>query len=88
MSEEDFRTGVVWSRMSRLLSLRGLRGQQLGTVGWCAVNLSTGRIEAVELRTTWQTLTIPWHRVTLNGDDADLRLLAENESAGSQKSSD
>ncbi len=78
----------VWARLTRQQSLRGLRGQRLGTVGWCAVDLASGRIEAVELRTPWQTLVIPWRRVARDEGDADLRLLADSASAGSQDASD
>ena len=80
--------GMIWARLSRLQSLRGLRGQQLGTVGWCAVDLASGRIEAVELRTPWQTITIPWARVGLDDGEADLQLLAENVPDEPQESSD
>lgn len=90
MSSQGFNeTGdMVWARLARQQSLRGLRGQMLGTVGWCAVDLTSGRIEAVELRTPWQTLVIPWRRVARDDGNEELRLLVENASAKPQDASD
>lgn len=68
---------VVWARLGEPLRLLGLQGQHLGAVRRCALDLHSGRIHTVELCTPWQTLSLPWERVTLREPDGDLQLLPQ-----------
>lgn len=67
---------TTWVQLGEPWIMLGLRGQELGQVRRCALDVHTGRVRAVELSTPWQRIAIPWHRVQVDAQARRMQLLA------------
>ncbi|MCB1688507.1 MAG: hypothetical protein KDI33_08480 [Halioglobus sp.] len=54
------------TRPVRVWPVLGLRGQFVGTVEHCAVDVTRGAIHYVELKTPWQNIAVKWAELEFN----------------------
>jgi len=72
---------TIAATLERPLPMVGLKAQNLGSVERVELAPATRRILSVELRTQWQTLTVPGDWVTFDARRGVFRLVANKAAA-------
>lgn len=57
---------IMQVQLPREWILLGLRGQRLGTVASCGLDMQSGRVKYLVLATPWQQLKIAWQSVQVD----------------------
>jgi sporulation protein YlmC with PRC-barrel domain len=74
----------VYAKLEQSWPVVGLKGQRLGTVERCAIDINTGVVKYLQLQTAWQMIDIDWQGLTFDKERQHFRLLP----SGSARRSD
>lgn len=75
---------TIYAKLEQPWPVVGLKGQRLGTVERCAIDINTGVVKHLQLQTAWQNIDIDWQGLTFDQDRQYFRLLP----SGSARRSD
>jgi hypothetical protein len=67
-------SGLMEAQFNWQMPVLGLQGQVLGYTEKAGVDLDSGRLTYIVLRTDWQPIEIPWKRLEFDGIRMALRL--------------
>jgi hypothetical protein len=66
---------TVYAQLEQAWPVQGLQGQRLGTIERCAIDIDSGVVRYMELKTDWQTIAIDWRGLKFDKHKQQFRLV-------------